>query len=55
MDRLTHRDGEGRAVLDAGLQEAAERLALFEDVCESVAAECLCLPGRFVPLPRRNL
>lgn len=39
MDRLTHRDGEGRAVLDAGLQEGAERLALFEDVCGELSRE----------------
>ena len=39
MSRLTHRDASGHAVLDASAGEAAERLALFEDVCDAVTAE----------------
>lgn len=39
MSRLTHRDASGHAVLEASAEEAAERLALFEDVCDAVTAE----------------
>lgn len=39
MERMTRRGESGRAVLTASPGEAAERLALFEDVCEAIAAE----------------
>lgn len=39
MDRLTRRDEAGRAVCAATPEEAAERLARFEDVCEELSRE----------------
>ena len=39
MERMTRRDASGHVLLDASPGEAAGRLALFEDVCEAIAAE----------------
>lgn len=38
MERMTRRDASGHVVLEACPGEAAGRLALFEDVCEAIAA-----------------